>query len=128
MLVGASQDAFDHSMCWHPSFAFLERSASGRVDVPSKLSIQEAAMGERETGTLIGSDKVEGTAVFSIGDDHYPTPWSSLNYDTGLGGYVTNVTRDQLDKAPRYREDDDWAWNRANDQRVHDYYQASPFW
>lgn len=85
-------------------------------------------MGERETGTLIGSDKVEGTAVygrdgqkigsvervmidkmsgkvayavlgyggfFGIGDDRYPTPWSSLNYDTGLGGYVTNVTRDQ---------------------------------
>jgi len=64
MLVGASQDAFDHSMCWHPSCAFPERSASGRVDVPSRLSIQEAARGERETGTLIGSDKVEGTAVY----------------------------------------------------------------
>lgn len=118
-------------------------------------------MAERETGTLIGSDKVDGTAVYGrdgqkigsvervmidkvsgkvayavlgyggflgIGDDHFPTPWSSLKYDTGLGGYVTNVTRDQLDKAPRYREDDEWAWNRANDQRIHEYYQAQPFW
>ena len=58
MLVGASQDAFDHSMCWRPSFAFPERSATGRVDVPSRISIQDA-MGERETGTLIGSDKVD---------------------------------------------------------------------
>jgi len=118
-------------------------------------------MAERETGTLIGSDKVEGTAVYGadqqkigsvervmidkvsgkvayailsyggflgIGDDHYPTPWSSLTYDTNLGGYRTNITKDQLDKAPRYTNDNDWSWNRENDRRVHDYYQASPYW
>ncbi|MBP2434037.1 hypothetical protein AB7M49_003724 [Bradyrhizobium elkanii] len=118
-------------------------------------------MAERETGNLIGSDKVEGTAVYGadqqkigsiervmidkvsgkvayavlgyggflgIGDDHYPTPWSSLTYDTNLGGYRTNITKDQLDKAPRYTNDNDWSWNRANDQRVYDYYQASPYW
>ena len=72
---------------------------------------------ERETGNLIGSDKVEGTAVYGansqrigsiervmidkmsgkvayavlgfggflgIGDDHYPLPWQSLQYDTNL--------------------------------------------
>ena len=37
-----------------------------------------------------------------MGVDHYPTPWASLKYDTGLGGYLTNVTRDQLDKAARF--------------------------
>ena len=79
----------------------------------------------RETGSLIGSDKVEGTAVYGandtkigsiervmidkksgrvsyavlsfggflgIGDDHYPLPWQSLKYDTGLGGYRTGIT------------------------------------
>ena len=78
-------------------------------------------IGRRETGSLIGSDKVEGTAVYGanetkigsiervmidkksgrvsyavlsfggflgIGDDHYPLPWQSLKYDTGLGGYT----------------------------------------
>ena len=88
-------------------------------------------MAERETGSLIASDKVEGTAVYGadqqkigsvervmidkvsgkvanavlsyggflgIGDDHYPTPWSSLTYDTNLGGYRTNITRAQLDE------------------------------
>jgi hypothetical protein len=118
-------------------------------------------MAERETGTLIGSDKVEGTAVYGadqqkigsvervmidkvsgkvayavlgyggflgIGDDHYPTPWSSLTYDTNLGGYRTNITKDQLDKAPRYTNDNDWNWNRENDRRVYDYYRASPYW
>lgn len=118
-------------------------------------------MAERETGSLIGSDKVEGTAVYGadqqkvgsiervmidkvsgkvayavlgyggflgIGDDHYPTPWSSLTYDTNLGGYRTNITKNQLDKAPRYSSDNDWSWNRENDRRVYDYYHASPYW
>jgi hypothetical protein len=121
----------------------------------------EKAMAERETGNLIGSDKVEGTAVYGadqekigsiervmidkvsgkvayavlsyggflgIGDDHYPTPWSSLTYDTNLGGYRTNITKDRLDKAPRYASENDWSWDRENDQRVYDYYQASPYW
>jgi len=41
-----------------------------------------------------------------IGDDHYPLPWQSLAYDAELGGYVTTVTRDQLEDAPRYRADE----------------------
>src|ERR1700722_6948278 len=93
------------------------------------------AMDDRETGTLIGGDKVEGTAVFGaddikigsiervmidkisgrvsyavlgfggflgIVDDHYPLPWQTLKYDTGLGGYRTNLTADTLQGAPQY--------------------------
>lgn len=118
-------------------------------------------MAERETGNLIGSDKVEGTTVYGadeekigtiervmidkvsgkvayavlgyggflgIGDDHYPTPWSSLTYDTNLEGYRTNITNAQLDKAPRYADESEWNWNRDSDKRVYDYYQASPYW
>jgi PRC-barrel domain len=114
-----------------------------------------------ETGSLIGSDKVDGTAVYGsdgnrigsverimidklsgkvayavisyggflgIGDDYYPTPWSSLKYDTSLGGYRINVTSDQLGEAPRYRNESDWRWTRENDQRVYSYYKATPFW
>ena len=39
-----------------------------------------------------------------------------------------NVTKDQLDRAPKYANDNDWSWSRENDQRVHDYYKASPYW
>jgi hypothetical protein len=116
---------------------------------------------QRETASLIGSDKVEGTAVYGsdekrigsvervmidklsgkvayavlsyggflgIGDDHYPTPWSSLKYDTRLGGYVVGITADQLQGAPKYSNDNDWAWSRENDRRVYEYYRATPFW
>jgi hypothetical protein len=115
----------------------------------------------RETASLIGSDKVEGTAVYGadeqkvgeiervmiekvggkvafavlsfggflgIGEDYYPVPWSILTYDTRLGGYRTNLTADQLDRAPKYSESTGWNWNRENEQRVFSYYRARPYW
>jgi hypothetical protein len=97
----------------------------------------------RETSTLIGSDKVEDTAVYGadgnkigyiervmlekasgkvsyavlsfggllgIGDDHYPLAWQALTYDTSVGGYRVNLTRDQLDQAPRCGRTESWDW------------------
>ena len=109
-----------------------------------------------ETGTLIGSDKVEGTAVYGadsqkigtiervmidkisgrvsyavlsfggilgIGDDHYPLPWQSLKYDTDLGGYITGITLQQLEGAPKYGSDNSWNWSdAARGRAVDDYY------
>jgi len=115
----------------------------------------------RETSTLIGSDKVEGTAVYGadqqhigsiervmidklsgkvayavisfggflgLGDEYYPVPWPTLKYDTDLGGYLVNLTRDQLEGAPRYENDSDWRWDRATDERVYGYYKTPPYW
>jgi hypothetical protein len=115
----------------------------------------------RETASLIGSDKVEGTAVYGadqkkigklervmidkisgkvayavlsfggflgVGEDYYPMPWATLKYDPELGGYLCNLTRDKLDKAPKYTQSTGWNWTRENDQRVYDYYGASPYW
>lgn len=115
----------------------------------------------RETASLIGSDKVEGTAVYGadekkigeiervmiekiggkvafavlsfggflgMGEDYYPVPWSTLTYDTRLGGYRTNLTAEQLDRAPKYNQSTGWNWNRENEQRVFTHYQARPYW
>jgi PRC-barrel domain len=115
----------------------------------------------RETASLIGSDKVEGTAVFGadskkigkvervmldkmsgkvayavlsfggfmgMGEDYYPVPWITLKYDERLGGYLCNLTRDQLDNAPKFSQSTGWAWNRENDLRVYDYYRVAPYW
>jgi hypothetical protein len=109
-----------------------------------------------EQGNLIGSDKVEGTAVYGadkekigsieramigkisgkvsyavlsfggflgIGDDHYPLPWQSLKYDTGLGGYLTGVTLKQLEGAPKYGNDNSWDWaDESRTRAVNSYY------
>ena len=115
----------------------------------------------RETASLIGSDKVEGTAVYGadeqkigeiervmiekvggkvayavlsfggflgIGEDYYPVPWSILTYDTRLGGYLTSLTVEQLDRAPKYNQSTGWNWNRENEQRVFSYYNTRPYW
>ena len=61
--------------------------------------------------------------ILGIGNDHYPLPWQSLKYDTGLGGYVTGVTENQLRGAPRYGNDNDWNWgDPARARAVNDYY------
>ncbi|NMA97397.1 MAG: PRC-barrel domain containing protein [Phyllobacteriaceae bacterium] len=63
-----------------------------------------------------------------IGTDHYPLPWSKLNYDTQLGGYRVDITKEQLEGAPHYdRESDDY-WTEENGRRVHDYYGVTPYW
>jgi hypothetical protein len=115
----------------------------------------------RETSSLIGSDKVEGTAVYGadqkkigrlervmidklsgkvayavlsfggflgMGEDYYPVPWVTLKYDQQLGGYLVNLTRDKLDKAPKFTTSTGWNWTRENDQRVYDYYKVAPYW
>ncbi len=110
----------------------------------------------RETSSLIGSDKVEGTAAYGAGDkkigsiervmsdkksgkvsyavlgfggflgignDHYPLPWQSLKYDTGLSGHRTGVTESQLKGAPKYADVNSWNWNDQTRVRsINDYY------
>jgi PRC-barrel domain len=115
--------------------------------------------GEKETDTLIGSDKVEGTAVYGsdqskigsierlminktsgkidyavlsfggflgLGSDQYPLPWHALKYDSNLGGYLANVTEEQLRGAPRYTRGSSYNWTDPSQTRsVDDYYSKS---
>ena len=63
-----------------------------------------------------------------LGQDHYPLPWEKLTYDESLDGYRIDLTRDQIENAPRYAERDDESWYRENSRRVNDYYGVPPFW
>jgi hypothetical protein len=82
-------------------------------------------------------DKVSGKVAFAVltfggflgmGEDFYPLPWSTLQYDTSLGGYRTNLTQEQLDKAPKYTESQGWNWNRENERRIYTHYRVQPYW
>ena len=82
-------------------------------------------------------DKISGKVAHAVlsfggfmgmGEDYYPVPWATLKYDMKLGGYRVNLTKDQLDKAPKYSKRTDWNWSRENDHRVYDYYKAAPYW
>lgn len=41
-----------------------------------------------------------------IGEKYHPMPWSSLDYDETVGGYVVGLSREVLERAPSYALDD----------------------
>lgn len=55
----------------------------------------QACYAEMEFGGFLG-----------IGKDTYPLPWDLLDYEADVGGYVVDLTKDQLTDAPRYTETD----------------------
>jgi hypothetical protein len=40
--------------------------------------------------------------VLGMGSDYYPVPWMALEYDDEQGGYVLDVDKDFLERAPKY--------------------------
>ena len=108
--------------------------ASDKVEGTAVYGSDQNKIGELERVMI---DKLSGKVAYAvisfggflgIGEDYYPMPWSTLKYDTNLGGYRIGVTKDQLEKAPKYSENTGWSWNRDNDRRVYDYYKAEPYW
>jgi hypothetical protein len=49
----------------------------------------------------------EAGGFLGLAHSHYPIPWSALTYDTGLGGFRTGITEEQLRDAPEF-SDDSW--------------------
>jgi sporulation protein YlmC with PRC-barrel domain len=96
------------------------------------------------SGKHIGSikrlvlDKLSGRVVYTvasfggflgIGGDEYTIPWNKLEYDTSLGGYMTDVTEAQLRNSPDFglNNDDDW-FNRDDERLLNDYYESPYYW
>ena len=64
--------------------------------------------------------------VLGIGEEHYPVPWGALRYDVGRGGYVTDITQEQLSGAPPRRGD--WQGDRDWETRTHHHYGIPFYW
>ena len=67
-------------------------------------------------------DKVSGQVAYAvlssggfgslvgISKRYHPLPWKVLTYDTRLGGYVVDASREQMEGAPSYaRDETPWA-------------------
>lgn len=60
---------------------------------------------------------------FGLGHKHYPLPWKALTYEPEKGGYVVDVTQEQLEGAPGYDgEGDEPRYDRAYQEQVYSYY------
>ena len=60
-----------------------------------------------------------------IGESYHPLPWRVLTYDTRIGGYVVDLDRNRLEKAPSYTAatEPDWA---TYPDRIDAYYMLPP--
>jgi sporulation protein YlmC with PRC-barrel domain len=82
---------------------------------------------EKVSGRVVYADIVFG-GFLGLGSHHDTIPWEKLNYDTGLGGYRTDVTEDQLRGAPPFqREGETWP-SREREQKLHDFWRTLPYW
>lgn len=95
------------------------------------------------SGNRLGSiealmiDKVRGVVEYAvlsfggflgIGSSHYPLPWDQLRYDIGLGGYVADVSAEQLQQAPSFRREEAVDWSDQQwGERVRGFYGPSPY-
>ena len=83
-------------------------------------------------------DKTSGNVAYAImsfggflgmGNSYHPVPWPVLKYDTGLGGYVVNLSKEQLQASPSYTTGDEPDWDdRGYDKHVYNYYNTNPYW
>lgn len=91
------------------------------------VGIIERLMLEKHTGKVAFAVLSFG-GFLGLGDHHYPLPWSKLSYDDGLGGYRIDLTREQIEGAPRFRPEEEFDWSRSIGVGVFDYYGVPPYW
>jgi sporulation protein YlmC with PRC-barrel domain len=60
-----------------------------------------------------------------MGEDHYPLPWNKLKYDVAQHGYVVDITREKLDKAPKHESTAYPIYDPVYGTMVNSYYGAS---
>jgi hypothetical protein len=83
-------------------------------------------------------EKISGKVVYGVmsfsgflglGAEEHTIPWNKLNYDTSLGGYLTDITEEQLRGAPTFYRNDDYDWSdRSRERELHDYWRAPYYW
>lgn len=108
--------------------------ASDKVEGTKVYGLDEKQIGsieriiiEKRSGRVSYAVMTFG-GFLGIGEDHYPVPWAKLRYDEHLGGYRTDLTKEMVERAPKYHGDEEYEWNRENGRLVNDYYGVPPYW
>jgi len=67
--------------------------------------------------------------ILGLGTKHFALPWEALHYEPEQNGYVIEIAREVLERAPGFDPDkvpdmSDRRWG----QQIHDYYGYRPYW
>ncbi len=112
----------------------LERKAGNRLIASDRVEGTNVYNGENDKlGSIrnIMIDKKSGKAeyavlefggFFGLGSDHYPIPWAMLTYDTDKNGYVVNLTKEQVERAPHYAADREPEYDDVYSRGVYSHY------
>ena len=68
---------------------------------------------------------MEFGGLFGLGSDHYPIPWDMLDYDTGKDGYVVNLSKEQIEGAPRHTQNEAPEYTDNYGRTIYGYYGLS---
>lgn len=65
---------------------------------------------------------LEFGGFLGMGTDRYPLPWSMLNYDVSMEGYVVPLDKEKLEGAPKYPHDNMPPYTSDFGRKVNGYY------
>jgi len=86
-----------------------------------RLGTVENFMVEKRSGRVEYAVLSFGGAL-GVGDRHYPIPWPMLTFDEQRGGYVVDLSRRDLERAPSHRAGKTPQYDRDYEGEIHSYY------
>jgi hypothetical protein len=105
---------------------------SDRVEGTAVFDLQGHRIGtikrlliEKVSGRVTYVDMTFG-GFLGIGVHHHTVPWEKLTYDTGLHGYRTDITEEQVRGAPAFYGDDEVWPDKKREQAMWDYWRDLP--
>ncbi|WP_457090379.1 PRC-barrel domain-containing protein [Microvirga sp. P5_D2] len=105
---------------------------SDRVEGTAVFDLQGHRIGtikrlliEKVSGRMVYVDVTFG-GFLGLGVHHHTIPWGKLSYDTGLHGYRTDITEEQIRGAPAFYSDDQVWPDKKREQEMWDYWRDVP--
>lgn len=80
---------------------------------------------DKETGN-VAYVMMDFGGFLGLAQEEFPIPWKSLRYDENLNGFVTDITREQLETAPAQAAG--WQRDRDMHERLYAHYGIVPYW
>ncbi|WP_425516614.1 PRC-barrel domain-containing protein [Sphingobium phenoxybenzoativorans] len=90
-----------------------------------KIGTVKRFLVEKRSGKAQYAEMAFG-GFLGIGKDIHPLPWEMLDYDRHKGGYVVDLTDDQLRNAPRFEDADHPPIDQVYGAHIRGYYGLPP--